>query len=361
MVIDKISFQGFRNLHPLEYEPQKWLNLIYGENAQGKTNFLEGIYFSATARSIRTNTHSQLIAFEEKESHLQVHVTSDHGRKSRIDVHLRHNEKKAVAIDGLPLKQLGELFGTLYTVMFSPEDLALVKDSPNHRRRFIDMELCQTNKVYYHNLQQYHKILKQRNNLLKQIQKKPKLEETISVWDEQLIQYGISIIKARTAFLERLGILCSQNMKTLTGGKDTLTMEYQPNCTKEQLANKIRDGRKRDILLGSTQYGPHKDDMDFLIAKKKVRLYGSQGQQRSTALAVKLAQIDFIKEETGESPVLLLDDVFSELDSNRQQYLMQYIGGLQSFLTCTGVEDWIRAYVDVKDCLRIENGKIEEQ
>ncbi len=358
MVIEKLSFQGFRNLASFDYTPHKGLNLIYGENAQGKTNFLEGVYFSATARSMRTHTHSQLIAFDQKETHLQVHVLSDSGKKSRIDVHLRHNEKKAIAVDGLPLKQLGELFGTLYTVMFSPEDLSLVKDSPNHRRRFIDMELCQTNKVYYYNLQQYHKILKQRNHLLKQTQKKPSLEETISIWDEQLVSYGIPLIKARTAFLERLSLLCGQNMKTLTGGKDELIMVYQPNCAIEHLEHKIKESRKRDILLGSTQYGPHKDDMDFLIDGKKVRLFGSQGQQRSTALAVKLAQIDFIREETGESPILLLDDVFSELDSKRQHHLMQYIGGLQSFLTCTGVEDWIREYVDLQECLYIKNGEI---
>ncbi|MBQ9091942.1 MAG: DNA replication/repair protein RecF [Anaerotignum sp.] len=360
MYITEVSLQNFRNLAQLKIEPSEGINVIYGSNAQGKTNFLESLYFCAMGRSLRGKSDQQLIHFDAEESHIRMLVQRKQ-RYDRIDVHLKKDKKKGIAVNGLPVRKLGDLFGTLYAVIFSPEDLSLVKDGPGERRRFLDMELCQLSKVYYYDLQQYYRILKQRNNLLKEIQKKPALQETLFVWDDQLTQYGERIIAARKRFLLRLDEIAAEKLSQLTGGKDHLQTIYKPNCEEGQLAEKLQKNIDRDIYFGSTQSGPHKDDILFSIDGREVKVYGSQGQQRTTALAARLAEIDLIREETGEEPVLLLDDVFSELDENRQKYLLQSIEGLQAFVTCTGIEDSVKKYISRDNLFYVENGVITPQ
>lgn len=360
MYITEVSLQNFRNLAQLKIEPSEGINVIYGSNAQGKTNFLESLYFCAMGRSLRGKSDQQLIRFEEEESHIRMLVQRKQ-RYDRIDVHLKKDEKKGIAVNGLPVRKLGDLFGTLYAVIFSPEDLSLVKDGPGERRRFLDMELCQLSKVYYYDLQQYYRILKQRNNLLKEIQKKPQLQETLFVWDDQLAEYGERIIAARKRFLIRLDEIAAEKLSQLTGGRDHLQTIYKPNCEEGMLAEKLRKNIDRDIYFGSTQSGPHKDDILFSIDGREVKVYGSQGQQRTTALAARLAEIDLIREETGEEPVLLLDDVFSELDENRQKFLLQSIEGLQAFVTCTGIEDSVRKYISKDNLFYVDNGVITPQ
>lgn len=358
MQITEVSLEGFRNLETLRLTPDAKMNVFYGENAQGKTNFLESLYFCATGRSMRTRNDWQLIAFDQEESHIRLRVN----RKNRydlIDVHLKREMKKGIAINGLPIRKLGDLFGTLYTVIFSPEDLSLIKEGPGERRRFLDMELCQLSKIYYYDLQQYYKILKQRNNLLKEIQKKSSLRETLFVWDKQLADYGERIMGARNVFLLRLDEIAARKMYELTGGVDSLKTRYRPNCEQGQMLERLQRNVERDIFLGSTQYGPHKDDILFSIDEKEVKSYGSQGQQRTTALVARLAEIELIQEETGEDPVLLLDDVLSELDEKRQTYLMQSIEGLQTFITCTGIEDVIGKYCEPKNLFHMVHGAIE--
>ena len=360
MYITEVSLQNFRNLAQLKIEPSEGINVIYGSNAQGKTNFLESLYFCAMGRSLRGKSDQQLIRFDEEESHIRMLVQRKQ-RYDRIDVHLKKDEKKGIAVNGLPVRKLGDLFGTLYAVIFSPEDLSLVKDGPGERRRFLDMELCQLSKVYYYDLQQYYRILKQRNNLLKEIQKKPQLQETLFVWDDQLAEYGERIIAARKRFLIRLDEIAAEKLSQLTGGRDHLQTIYKPNCEEGMLAEKLRKNIDRDIYFGSTQNGPHKDDILFSIDGREVKVYGSQGQQRTTALAARLAEIDLIREETGEEPVLLLDDVFSELDENRQKFLLQSIEGLQAFVTCTGIEDSVRKYISKDNLFYVDNGVITPQ
>ena len=360
MYITEVSLQNFRNLAQLKIEPSEGINVIYGSNAQGKTNFLESLYFCAMGRSLRGKSDQQLIRFEEEESHIRMLVQRKQ-RYDRIDVHLKKDEKKGIAVNGLPVRKLGDLFGTLYAVIFSPEDLSLVKDGPGERRRFLDMELCQLSKVYYYDLQQYYRILKQRNNLLKEIQKKPQLQETLFVWDDQLAEYGERIIAARKRFLIRLDEIAAEKLSQLTGGRDHLQTIYKPNCEEGMLAEKLRKNIDRDIYFGSTQSGPHKDDILFSIDGREVKVYGSQGQQRTTALAARLAEIDLIREETGEEPVLLLDDVFSELDENRQKFLLQSIEGLQAFVTCTGIEDSVKKYISKDNLFYVDNGVITPQ
>lgn len=367
MRITEVSLQGFRNIPQLHLEPSAGINVICGSNAQGKTNFLESLYFCAVARSMRGKNDQQLIAFGSAESHIRVSVRRSQ-RVDRIDVHLKREEKagrghgKGVAVNGVPLRRLGELFGTLYAVVFSPEDLSLVKDGPGERRRFLDMELCQLSRVYYYDLQQYTRILRQRNNLLKGIQKKPALEETLFAWDGQLADYGERIIAARARFLERMDGLAAEKLRQLTGGQDSLKTAYHPNCAAGFLAERLQKNRERDIFMGATQCGPHKDDILFTIDGREVKAYGSQGQQRTVALAARLAEIELIRGETGEEPVLLLDDVFSELDGRRQKFLLESIEkeGLQAFLTCTGIEDSLRRYVDGGNLFYVENGEIRK-
>ena len=388
MYITEIFLQGFRNLSQLHIEPSEGINVIYGSNAQGKTNFLESLYFCAMGRSMRGKSDQQLIAFDAQESHIRLLVQTQN-RRDKIDVHLKQNEKKGIAVNGLPVKRLGELFGTLYAVIFSPEDLALVKDAPTERRRFLDIELCQLSRVYYYDLQQYYRILKQRNNLLKEIQKKPSLQETLFVWNGQMVEYGERIIAARRRFLVRLDEIAAEKLARLTGSRDSLQTLYKPNCEEGSFAERLHRNLERDILFGATQSGPHKDDISFLVNGREakvygsqgqqrsvgahrddleisingmnVRAYGSQGQQRTTALAARLAEIDLIREETGELPVLLLDDVFSELDESRQKYLLESIDGLQAFVTCTGIEDSIRKYISRDNLFYVENGTIIPQ
>lgn len=360
MYITEVSLQGFRNLAQLKIEPSRGINVIYGSNAQGKTNFLESLFFCAMGRSMRGKNDQQLIQFGAEESHIRMLVQRQ-SRYDRIDVHLKQNEKKGIAVNGLPVRKLGDLFGTLYAVIFSPEDLSLVKDGPGERRRFLDMELCQLSKVYYYDLQQYYHILKQRNNLLKEIAKKPELSETLFVWDAQMAEYGERIISARKRFLLRLDEIAAEKLSRLTGGKDHLQTVYKPNCEEGALAEKLRRNLERDIFFGATQSGPHKDDVIFSIDGREVKVYGSQGQQRTTALAARLAEIDLIRQETGEEPVLLLDDVFSELDERRQKYLLESIGGLQAFVTCTGIEDSVKKYIARDNLFYVENGVILPQ
>lgn len=360
MQISEVSLQGFRNLEELSLQPAAGINVFYGKNAQGKTNFLESLYLCATGRSMRTKYDWQMVGFEAEESHIRIMIQKN-SRKERIDVHLKRDTKKGIARNGVPIKKLGDLFGTLYTVVFSPEDLSLIKDGPAERRRFLDMELCQLSRIYYYDLQQYYRILKQRNNLLKEIQKKPSLQETLFVWDTQLIDYGERVMTARRDFLQRLDIIAAEKLNALTGGLDQLKITYKPNCELGQMSDRLERNIQRDIYLGSTNFGPHKDDILFSIHGKDVKSFGSQGQQRTTALAARLAEIDLIREETGEEPVLLLDDVLSELDETRQRYLMESINGLQAFLTCTGIEDVIKKYISKDNLFYVENGRITSE
>lgn len=357
MQISEVSLQGFRNLMEMQIKPSSGINVFYGKNAQGKTNFLESLYLCAMGRSMRTKNDWQMIGFQEEESHIRLLINKNN-RKERIDVHLKRDTKKGIARNGIPIKKLGDLFGTLYTVVFSPEDLSLIKDGPAERRRFLDMELCQLSRVYYYDLQQYYRTLKQRNNLLREIQKNSALQETLFVWDAQLIDYGERVMAARTDFLQRLDKIAAEKLNALTGGLDALKIIYKPNCEPGRMEERLKRNLQRDIYLGSTNFGPHKDDILFTIDGKEVKSFGSQGQQRTTALAARLAEIDLIREETGEDPVLLLDDVLSELDERRQKYLMESIDGLQAFLTCTGIEDAIKKYISKDNLFYVENGQI---
>ena len=338
MWVKDLSLENFRNFKYLQISLDNGINIVYGDNANGKTNLIEAIYFCATGKSQRAGHDKELIRFGCDEAHLQASISSN----CKIDVHLfREGKKKGFAINHVPIKKLSQLFGLLLVVIFTPEDLRMVKAGPAERRAFMDLELCQLSGVYYHNLRRYYQVLKQRNILLKAIPKDRSLQETLAVWDEPLCKYGTQIMTHRAAFIEEVADLAANIHSNITGGKEKLTLNYRPQVTSEYI-DRLKRSVDRDIAMGSTSVGIHKDDIYFAIDSNDVRTYGSQGQQRTAALSVKLAEIQLIKKRTRHTPILLLDDVLSELDESRQQFLFNHISELQTILTCTGIEDVLK-------------------
>lgn len=357
MFLENMSMTGFRNLKSPSVAFGRGVNIISGANAQGKTNLLEGIYICATGRSHRTNCDKELIEFSQKEAHLKINVDND-GLKDRIDVHLRREAKKGVAVNSIPIKSFSQLYGIIYAVMFSPEDLELVKNGPSARRKFIDAELCQISRNYYDNLKKYCKVLRERNNLLKEIQKNKKLIETLFVWDEQLVKYGEYIIKSRINFIERLNEISSVIHYEISGGTENLKLQYKPSTKIENFSEMLIQNRERDLFLKSTSVGPHKDDILLFINDINARSFGSQGQQRCTALSLKISELKLINSYTGKMPLLLLDDVLSELDKKRQICLINHIEDCQTIITCTGVEDSLKHISNAK-IYKVNGGILE--
>ncbi len=357
MHINNVLIYNFRNIEKLSLELNNGINIFYGNNAQGKTSFLEAIYICGTGRSHRTNYDRELIKFNESDAHIKLDV-SDEFSDFKIDLHMNINKKKGIAIDSVPLKKLGELFGHLLLVIFSPEDLELVKGSPMIRRRYIDMELCQISSIYYYKLQQYYKVLKQRNNLLKSIVKNKDLIDSLDVWDYQLIEYGIDIVKLRMEFIENIQLLAGNIYRDITNGNEELKILYKPSVNENNYESKLLKNRDRDIILGSTNIGIHKDEMMFYVNGFDLRSYGSQGQQRSCALSMKLAEVELIKQVKNRTPILLLDDILSELDKNRQEFVLQKIDKIQTIITTTGSYDIISQRLKNSFVFYVENGNI---
>jgi len=357
MWVKELSLKDFRNFEDIHVNLENGMNVLYGDNANGKTNLLEAIYFCATGKSQRAGQDRELIRFGKKESHIRVSVAND--VKRSIDVHLFYEgRKKGIAVDKVPIKNLSQLFGILLVIVFTPEDLRIIKAGPAERRSFLDLELCQLSKSYYHALKQYHKALKQRNNLLKKIPKDKSLQDTLSVWDEPLCKYGVQIMSHRSVFIDEIAACAKKIHSDITGGRETLCLAYKTQVTEgEQYKIKLQKSAERDIILGSTAFGIHKDDILFTVDANDVRTYGSQGQQRTAALSVKLAELELVRQRTGHAPVLLLDDIFSELDDKRQQFLVNYINGTQTILTCTGMEGVLKK-VGGK-IMKMENGKLK--
>ncbi|MCL2234966.1 MAG: DNA replication/repair protein RecF [Defluviitaleaceae bacterium] len=342
MHVKRVILSNFRNIATADVELGGGINIMHGDNAQGKTNFLEAVYFSSVGRSHRASRDRELVNIGEKTASSTVFVEGEHGA-DKIATEIDKDGKK-MWVNGLPIKRLGELFGHLLCVIFSPEDLSLIKAGPGLRRRFMDMELCQMYPAYYHNLRMYYKVMKQRNNLLREIYTNPRLSETLEIWDEQLVAYGKPIIAARKTFVAHLSQIADINQNEITGGGERLEIIYKNNTEADVFFDRLAKNRHHDIHRKHTSIGIHKDDMDFKINQKDGRLFASQGQQRTAALSIKLAQIDLIKKERGTTPVLLLDDILSELDGSRQKFLMDKIHGLQSIITLTGAEAHFKTY-----------------
>lgn len=360
MIIKKLELCNFRNYKRETFQFHSETNVLYGDNAQGKTNVLESIFVAGTTKSHKMSKDREMIQMTEKEGHIRMFVEKE-GIPHKIDVHMKKNSSKGIAIDGIPTKKSSDLFGLVHIVFFSPEDLSMIKNGPAERRRFINMELSQLNKIYLHNLTKYNKILLQRNNLLKQIGFNSELMDTLDVWDLQLEEIGKNIISDRRKFIEKLNDIIYKIHVRLTDGKERLEIVYEPNTTEKLFKEKVFLSRNKDFISKTTNTGPHRDDMIVRINGNDLRKYGSQGQQRTAALSLKLAEIEMIKNVAKVKPVLLLDDVLSELDRSRQNTLLENIKGIQTIITCTGLEEFVENGININRTFQIEGGKIVTQ
>lgn len=358
MYIDNLALTNYRNYEAAEIIFSHGTNILYGDNAQGKTNILEAIYMLATTRSHRGSRDKEIIKFECDEGHIRADIKKyDIGH--RIDMHLKKSRGKGIAIDLLPIKRSAELFGLLNIVIFSPEDMTIIKDSPSERRRFMDMELCQLSRIYYNNLSGYNRVLNQRNNLLKQIYYDNSKMDMLSVWDSQLTNYGIKLIKERNNFIDMLNEIISDIHGRLTTGKENLCLIYEKNVNEDLFEEELLSKHESDIRYQSTQSGPHRDDISFLINGVDARKYGSQGQQRTVALSLKLAEIELVKKLIHDNPILLLDDVMSELDATRRNALLSSISDIQTIITCTGYDDFIKERLSIDRVYNVTSGKLK--
>lgn len=360
MYIKSIELHNFRNYEYLSmnFHPEK--NILYGDNAQGKTNILEALYYCGMIKSHRGSKEKEMIRMNEKEAHIRMYLEKK-GVTRRIDMHLKRNKAKGVAIDGIPIHKSSELIGMVNIVFFSPEDLGIIKHGPSERRRFLDMELCQLDKVYLHDLTKYNQIIAQRNNLLKQIAQNQSLIDTLDIWDQQLLEYGSRIIQRRKAHLQQLNQVIFPIHEKLSGGKEQLQLSYEASVSAEEFSEKLFRNRERDLFQKTTSVGPHRDDIGFAIGDIDIRKYGSQGQQRTAALSLKLAEIDIVKNTVGDWPILLLDDVLSELDRHRQHYLLDSIEHIQTIITCTGLEEFIEERIQLNQVYKVTNGTVSQE
>lgn len=362
MNVKTLWLRGFRNYEELACDFDPGVNVLIGANAQGKTNLLEAVEYCAIGRSHRTAFDKECISFKQTDAYIKTSydVPERPSASGHVEIQLHKNGKKSVIVDGTPARRINDLFGHLLVVLFSPEDLALVKEGPGKRRRFMDTEICQVDPIYLHHLQNYQIVLRQRNQFLKDRASGADLS-LLDIYDEQLAEEAGWIIRRRKEFIAALSEAAPKIHDTITSGTEKIRFRYDKSVdgAKEEIFERMRAARKNDFNYGSTTVGPHHDDIAIFVDQNDVRKYGSQGQKRTTALSMKLAEVHMIEKETGLKPVLLLDDVMSELDEHRQQMLIESMQGHQTILTCTGVEDSIKKMEDVRT-LHIREGKITE-
>lgn len=360
MIIKSIELKNFRNYEDLNISFDEGTNILYGDNAQGKTNILEAAYMSGTTKSHKGSKDKEMIRFGESESHLRTVVVREE-KEYQIDMHLKQNRSKGIAINQVPIKRAAELFGILNIVFFSPEDLNIIKNGPSERRRFLDSELCQLDKIYLSDLTSYNKILGQRNKLLKDMVFRPDLADTLPVWNIQLLETGKRIIKRRKQFVEELNDIVYDIHFRISGEKEELFIKYEPNIDDIFFEDELNRAKVKDMKLCQTSVGPHRDDLLFSIGDVDIRKFGSQGQQRTSALSLKLSEIELVKKSIKDTPILLLDDVLSELDSNRQNYLLNNICDTQTIITCTGLDEFVRNRFQINKVFEVINGQVFEK
>lgn len=336
MKIKSISLSGFRNYKNIFLELKDGLNVIVGSNAQGKTNLIEAIYFCALGKSFRTNREKDVINWESDIAKIKLTIEKEIGTKT-IEIIFSKTQKKTIKIDGLPIKKIGELMGELNAIFFAPDELKLIKESPEDRRKFMDIHISQTSKNYFYALAKYNKLLDSRNKTLKEPVSLDEKTKLLSIYDRQLCKLMLYICEARKLFLENLLPYANKMHAYLTSNQEDLKIFYQgiTASTEEEILNKYKSLYEKDIRLGYTSFGIHKDDIKICINGTDVRSFGSQGQQRTCALSLKLAELEIMKQENKALPILLLDDVLSELDKDRKAKLINACQKSQTFITCT--------------------------
>ena len=361
MYIETIELKNFRNYEDFSCGFDQNVNLIVGRNAQGKTNLIEGIYLSSIGRSFRTSHDSEMIRFGADRAHIRVKAQKS-VIDTKIEITIDRSSKKQIRKDGSLVHKTSSLINNIIIVVFSPEDLKIVKEEPEKRRKFIDRELAQIKPAYYQSLSGYKKTLIQRNSYLKEDIIDPSL---LDLWNEQLIRYGSEIIRLRKEFVDRISVFSGRIHQSITNGGENLNISYVSNIPyredaveqQEVFREILRETSEKDLKMRTTMRGPHKDDLQFFLGDMNVRHYGSQGQQRTCALSLKLAELDLIREETGEEAILLLDDVMSELDDERRKYLVKTLRNNQLFITMTDVDPDILKMYGEANILHIDHGK----
>ncbi|WP_142413718.1 DNA replication/repair protein RecF [Hathewaya massiliensis] len=362
MYIRDIHLVNFRNYENQYINPCKRVNVFVGDNAQGKTNVIESIYYCSVGKSHRTNKDKDLISWGREESYISIYIEKERLDK-KIELKIFKQGKKGVNINSVKIGKLSEFVGILNAVIFSPEDLKVIKDSPSFRRRFLDIELCKLSKKYFFYLSQYKKVLNERNATMKKI----KDLELLNVFDIQLSKIGAEIIKHRLKYIDKLNIRGNVIHSEITSNKENICFKYltsvkESKDIEEELYSLLVKNRQKDIEYKNTSIGPHRDDFSIEINGVDTRVYGSQGQQRTSILTIKFASLEIIKELTGEYPVLLLDDVLSELDENRQRYILKSLSNVQTFITCTGINE-VEKYIDSSNCkiFDVTEGSVKER
>ena len=340
MIINSLTVTDYRNIDFIKLAPSENVNIIFGENAQGKTNLLESIWLFTGCKSFRTKKDNELLGFEKEYAKNEIEYFA-FGREQKAQLII--DKKRTAFKNGIELKSPAELIGEFYAVIFSPSHLSLIQDGPIFRRSFLDTALCQLKPNYAKGLARYKHTLEQRNALLKDIQFHSELYDTLDIWDEKLSSYGAAVVSERIKYSKELSGHANEIYTGISEGKEVLTVDYVNNTglyvddpyeIKEFLKERLRQTRRDDIFNKITGIGPQRDDLDIKINGLSARKFGSQGQKRSSALALKLSEANIIKEITGEEPIILLDDVMSELDIKRQDYILNHISGRQVFITC---------------------------
>ena len=333
MWINNIKLNNFRNYNNKEINLHENINVFFGENAQGKTNIIESIFLCSIGKSFRTNKEKELIKFNEEKTLVEIsYEKSDRTGNIKIEI----GDKKQVYLNGIKIKKLSELLGNINVVIFTPDDINILKGGPQNRRKFLDIMISQLRPNYMHILSLYNKTLEQRNNYLKQIKTEKKDENLLDIWDEKLIDYGIKIYEYRKEFLEKIKNKIKNIHQGITNGKEEIEIEYISDAvTRQNFLNELKSRRKLDIIKGYTTKGIHRDDFIIYINKKEVGTFGSQGQNRTAMLSLKLSELQVIYDDIGEYPILLLDDFMSELDSKRRESFLNNIKDIQVIITCT--------------------------
>lgn len=340
MKLLELSLKNYRNYKSQSLHFQNGINVLLGKNAQGKTNLLEAVFLCSIGKSPRTTKDKDLIMWNESLSKISLTLQKNSGRKS-ITMLLSDKQNKTILLNDVAIKRVGELMGEFNSIYFSPDELKLVKESPEERRRFMDIDLSQFDKHYFYTLNKYNKILSQRNKLLKTTQSKKVLLDTLSIWNEQLATCASEIVVKRLHLMDQLKVHANNAMLFLTNNQEKMELTYtgtqntNQSELKQQLLKAYDASLEKDHNLGYTTVGPHRDDFKIVVNGIDIRHFGSQGQQRTSALALKLAELEVFHAQIGEYPVLLLDDVLSELDQNRQEKLLQKVQGIQTIITGT--------------------------
>lgn len=382
MYIKTLKLKNYRNYEEVEVSFDPNINIIYGNNAVGKTNLLESIYMCSTSKSHKNTKENDIINFNKNESHIKLifNVGASSASPQVIDIQLNKDTKKGIAKNGIKVEKLSEFLGFFNVIMFAPEDLNIIKDGPMVRRKFLDVEISQTDKIYVQHLQNYHKTLNQRNSLLKDIYKitgnnRQDLIDMLDTYDEQLVNYGLEVIKKRKENIKQLAEKILNIHLLISNNKEKLIVSYENDILssvgsnanligastvspKDIYLKKLKETRDLDIKNQYTLVGPHRDDICFVIDGNDIRKFGSQGQKKTAAISLKLSELEMLKEKINDTPVLLLDDVFSELDESRQKLLVSSLKGIQTIITCTGIKKNIFDLLKPEKIFNVVNNRI---